>query len=65
MKIDKIDKLKEKDHIVLLPEPDFDIRESVEYSFNNVIFLDYTPTEEETQKLLNLEKNLHKRKQSK
>ena len=52
MKIDKIDKLKEKDHIVLLPEPDFDIKESVEYSFNNVVFLDYTPTEEETQKLI-------------
>lgn len=57
MKIDKIDKIKEKDHIVLLPEPDFDIRESVEYSFNNVIFLDYEPSEEEAQKLIDTVNN--------
>ncbi len=54
MKINEIDKIKEKDHIVLLPEPDYDIRESVEYSFNNVIYLDFELSEDNVQKIIDL-----------
>ena len=54
MKINEIDKIKEKDHIVLLPEPDYDIRESVEYSFNNVIYLDYEPNDDEVQMIIDI-----------
>lgn len=53
MKINEIDKIKEKNHIVLLPKSDFDIKDSVEYCFNNVIYLDYEPADEETEKLIN------------
>lgn len=37
MKIDEMKKMKNKDYIVLLPDFDYDIRESVNYSFDNVI----------------------------
>lgn len=47
MKICDINKLKNKDYIVLLPSCDYDIRDSVEYCFENVFFLDYEPTKED------------------
>ena len=46
MRIEDIDNLREDEYIVLLPESDYDIRDSVEYSFKNVIFLDFDPSEE-------------------
>lgn len=52
MRIEDIDKLKENDYIVLLAKSDYDIRESVEYSFKNVIFLDFEPTEEIANKII-------------
>lgn len=47
MKIYDIAKIKNNDFIVLLPDVDYMIRESVEYSFKNVFYLDYEPTESE------------------
>lgn len=47
MKIEEISKLKEKDHIVLLPKPDYDIKESVEFSFKNVVYIDYEMSDKE------------------
>lgn len=46
MNILDINKLKNKDYIVLLPSSDWDIKESVEYSFENVFYLDYELTDE-------------------
>lgn len=52
MRIDEINKKVKDKYIVLLPKADYDIRESVEYSFNNVIYLDFVPTEEDTQTII-------------
>ena len=39
MKINEINSLKKKDYIVLLPKCDYDIYDSVTYSFHNVFVL--------------------------
>lgn len=52
MRIDEINKKVKDKYIVLLPKVDYDIRESVEYSFNNVIYLDFVPTEEDAQTII-------------
>ena len=52
MKIADINNLKNKEYIVLLPKIDYDIKESVEYSFQNVFYIDYEPTEEEANILI-------------
>ena len=41
MKINEINSLKKKDYIVLLPKCDYDIYDSVTYSFHNVFYLYY------------------------
>lgn len=46
MNILDINKIKNNDYVVLLPECDWDIKESVEYSFDNVFYLDYELTDE-------------------
>ena len=52
MNILDINKLKDKDYIVLLPKCDYDIRSSVEYSFKNVFYLDYELTKEHADVLI-------------
>ena len=47
MKLNEIKKLKNKDYVVLVPKCDEDILESIKYSFENIIFLDYAPTKKE------------------
>ena len=47
MKINEISKLKEKEHIVLLPKHDYDIKKSTEYSFKNVISLEEELSEDD------------------
>lgn len=54
MKISDIDKIKEKSHIVLLQKKDSDIKESIEYSFDNVIFFDSELTEEDAKKIIDV-----------
>ena len=60
MKINDIRDLKNNDYIVLLPDNDYDIRDSVEYSFNNVVYLDYKPQDDEIKILIDSinEKNI-------
>lgn len=53
MKICDINKLKNKDYIVLLPSLDYDIKDSVEYSFDNVFYLNYEPTKEDANAIIN------------
>lgn len=52
MNILDVNKLKNRDYIVLLPKCDFDIRKSVEYSFENVFYLDYELTKEHADVLI-------------
>ena len=44
MNVLDVNKIKNKDYVVLLPRCDYDIRDSVEYSFENVFYLDYELT---------------------
>ena len=53
MKISEIKKIKNPSHIVLLPKDDYDIKESVNYSFENVFYLDYELTKEDADILIN------------
>lgn len=57
MKICNIDKIKNKDYVVLLPKDDYDIKTSVEYSFENVFYLDYELTKEDAKILINFVNN--------
>ena len=54
MNILDVNKLKNRDYIVLLPKCDFDIRKSVEYSFENVFYLDYELTKEHADVLIDI-----------
>lgn len=47
MKINEIEKIKNSNYVVLLPKEDYDIKESTEYSFENVFYLDYELTKED------------------
>ena len=49
MKLCDVNKIKNKKPIVLLPDLDEIIKDSVEYSFNNVIYLDYEPKNEDVE----------------
>lgn len=57
MKICDINKLENKDYIVLLPEIDYDIKDSVEYSFENVFYLDYELTKEDAKIIIDFINN--------
>lgn len=52
MNILDINKLKNKDYVVLLPKCDYDIKDSVEYSFENVFYLDYELTKDHSDVLI-------------
>ena len=52
MKINEINSLKKKDYIVLLPKCDYDIYDSVTYSFHNVFYLDYSFEKNDAQILI-------------
>ncbi len=54
MKINDINKLKEKEHIVLLPKPDYDIKKSTEYSFKNVISLEENLSDDDIKKIIDI-----------
>lgn len=57
MNILDINKLKNKDYVVLLPMCDYDIKDSVEYSFENVFYLDYELTKEHADVLIDFINN--------
>lgn len=57
MKICDINKIKNKDYIVLLPEADYDIKTSVEYSFKNVFYLNYELTKEDAKTIIDFINN--------
>lgn len=57
MNILDINKIKNKDYIVLLPKCDYDIKDSVEHSFKNVFYLDYELTKEHADVLINFINN--------
>lgn len=57
MKICDINNVKNKNYIVLLPKNDYDIKDSVEYSFENVIYLDYETTKEDADILIDFINN--------
>lgn len=57
MKICDINKVKNKDYVVLLPEIDYDIKESVEYSFENVFYLNYELNKEDAKILIDFINN--------
>lgn len=57
MNILDINKLKDKDYVVILPKCDYDIKDSVEYSFKNVFYLDYEPTKEHADVLVDFINN--------
>lgn len=52
MQICDIDRIKNNDYIVLLPKKDLDIKESVEYSFRNVFYLDHELNKKDAQYLI-------------
>ena len=53
MNILDINKLDNNDYIVLLPKIDCDIKDSVEYTFKNVFYLDYELTQDHAKVLVN------------
>ena len=57
MNILEINKLKNKDYVVLLPKCDHDIKDSVEYTFKNVFYLDYELTKEHAKVLIDYVNN--------
>lgn len=57
MRISDINKIKNKDYVVLLPACDYDIKDSVEHSFDNVFYLDYEPSKEDVQTLIDFVNN--------
>ena len=54
MKIAELNNKLKDNYIVLLPKEDNDIKESVEFSFNNVIYLDFTLTEDDVKNFLDM-----------
>lgn len=52
MNIDFINKLKKNDYLLLLPKSDYDIRDGVEYSFDNVLFLESALTDEQIKTII-------------
>lgn len=57
MNILDINKIKNKDYVVLLPKCDYDIKDSVEYSFENVFYLDYELTKDHANILIDFINN--------
>ena len=52
MKINELEKIENRKYIVLLPKKDYDIKESVEYSFENVLYLDYEINKKDLKRLI-------------
>lgn len=52
MKLNELENIKNKDYVVFLPSTDWDIKESVEYTFDSVIYLDSEPTIQDVQRTL-------------
>ena len=52
MKLSELENIKNKDYVVFLPSSDWDIKESVEYTFDSVIYIDYEPTIQDVQRTL-------------
>lgn len=57
MKIAELNNKLKDNYIVLLPKEDNDIKESVEFNFNNVIYLDYTPTTDDVKSIIDYVNN--------
>ena len=52
MKVEELNNKLKDNYIVLLPKEDYDIKESVEFSFNNVLYLDFSLTAENVKKII-------------
>lgn len=57
MTIEGLNKLTKGSYLVLLPSVDYDIKDSVEFSFDNVIYLDFELTEDEANKIIEFVNN--------
>ncbi len=57
MTIEELNKLKKDSYLVLLPGADYDIKDSVEFSFDNVIYLDFELSAEDANKIVDFVNN--------
>lgn len=57
MTIEGLNKLKKGSYLVLLPDADYDIKDSVEYTFDNIIYLDFELNEEDANKIIDYVNN--------
>lgn len=57
MTIDGLNKLKKGSYLVLLPDADYDIKDSVEYTFDNVIYLNFELSEDDANKIVDFVNN--------
>lgn len=57
MTIEGLNKLKKGSYLVLLPDADYDIKGSVEYTFDNIIYLDFELNEEDANKIIDYVNN--------
>ena len=57
MTIEGLNKLKKDSYLVLLPDADYDIKDSVEFSFDNVIYLDFELSEDDANKIVDFVNN--------
>ena len=57
MTIEELNKLKKDSYLVLLPGADYDIKDSVEFSFDNVIYLDFELSAKDANKIVDFVNN--------
>ena len=57
MTIEGLNKLKKDSYLVLLPDADYDIKDSVEFCFDNVIYLDFELSEDDANKIVDFVNN--------
>ena len=57
MTIEGLNKLKKDSYLVLLPDADYDIKDSVEFSFDNVIYLDFELSEDDANRIVDFVNN--------
>ncbi len=57
MTIEGLNKLNKGSYLVLLPDADYDIKDSVEFSFDNVIYLDFELNESDANKIIDFVNN--------
>ena len=57
MTIEGLNKLNKGSYLVLLPDADYDIKDSVEFSFDNVIYLDFELNESDANKIIDYVNN--------